>query len=745
MSKRPSIQGQVVMLIMTITTVLIISVLLLMTWLFINTLRNIHRETALSEIGFAAEYCVVPLLFDSPDDATQILNNYISKPAVKCATLYNANDAYFAHYGDSTFVQNVQRSKQLPFAEYSHKYLLLQVPVVSDGDTVGVLEVVEETSELYSNITIIILVVGLTIPVTLIFAYILARIVQKRVSNPILTLASVIGDVDYREGIRELKSKESDSREVATLYDRFKDMVDRIESGERQLLETKDYLQIIVNSIHSLLIVIDESYTITMGNTLANEAGLHENIIGISLWEAFPFLSSVSPSIQSALHTEQPKEIRAIKVETQGLGSCHIAIFPLLSQKRSGVVISITDVTESIKRDLQLTQIQKMETVGTLAGGLAHDFNNIINGIVGTLSIMELDEEPPEMSEYQENIALMNHAADRAKEMVDQLLTLSHKSELSFNTIDIYEVVENVVAFCEHSIDKSVEIVTSVHCSNTKIRGNSSQLEQVLLNLCVNAAHAMTIMRKGRDRGGVLEITLNERSLTERAADSLTEIPPGEYLELSVKDTGVGIPPEDLKKIFDPFYTTKEKGEGTGLGLSMVYNIITQHKGYLTIQSTVKVGTTVSLYFSPIEQEAGEETDTRELIDTRNHKGKTVLIIDDDIQIRFVAKKMFKKLGFSVLYAENGKQGLEVYRKEHRRVNLVLLDMVMPGLSGKEVYLKLLNINPEVDVILSSGFGQDERVLDVLALGLSGFLHKPYTFNELKTVVQKVMPPESSS
>lgn len=742
MSKRSSIQGQVVMMIMSITTVLIVSVTVLMTWLFISTLRNMHRETALSEIGFAAEYCVVPLLFDSPDDAKQILENYISKPAVKCATLYNSSGTYFAHYGDSTIVESVEAVASLPVAEYSDNYLHLKVPIMSDGENIGILEVVEETNELYSNITIILIMVGLVIPVTLLFAYVFAQIVQKRISSPILNLATVIGTVQYGNTIRDLESRPSDSKEIATLHSKFKEMVARIESGEKKLVETKDYLQIIVNSIHSLLIVINEKHEITMGNMLAEQAALQDRIIGTSLWESFPFLSNISQTIQGALVSQEPKEVRAAKVDTQGLGSCHIAVFPLFSQERSGVVISITDVTESIKRDLQLTQIQKMETVGTLAGGLAHDFNNIINGIVGTLSIMELDEEPPEMTEYQENIALMNHAADRAKEMVDQLLTLSHKSELSFETIDMRDVVDNVVSFCEHSIDKSVEILTTVHCENSKIRGNSSQLEQVLLNLCVNAAHAMTIMRKGRENGGILDISLKDRCLKEEGLSAISEIPPGEYLELSIRDTGVGIPPENIKKIFDPFFTTKGKGEGTGLGLSMVYNIVSQHKGYLTIESTVNVGTLISLFFAPVDKEHKLNEGRGKASGEVSHSGKTVLIIDDDVQIRFVAKKMFRKLGFDVLYAENGKQGLEIFKKEVSRIDLVLLDMVMPGLSGKEVYLKLLNINPEVDVILSSGFGQDERVLDVLALGLSGFLHKPYTFNEFKEVVFKVLPPK---
>lgn len=741
MKKRASIEQQVVMMIMTITAVLIIIVTLILTGLFIRTLHSMHKESALSEIGFAAEYCVVPLLFDSPDDATEILQNYSSKPAVKRAVLYTDKGDYFAHYGDSVTLR-VDTKVSAPIATYRDNYLHLQVPIFSEGEKIGTLEVVEGTTALYSNITIVIIIVAVSIPLVLLFAYLFAQLVQKRVSIPILNLATVVGAVDYRHRINDLQSKESDSREVAVLYSQFKEMVSRIELSENKLLESKDYLQIIVDSIQSLLIVIDTNFKITMGNVVAQRASFQKEMSGERLWEAFPFLVSCSNQIQSTLTTQKPHESRAVKVNAQGLGSCNIAIFPLFSREQSGVVISITDVTESISRDLQLTQIQKMETVGTLAGGLAHDFNNIINGIVGTLSIMELDEDPPEMVEYQENIALMNHAADRAKEMVDQLLTLSHKGEMSYEAVDLRDIVHRVISFCEHSIDKSVVIREAVETDHSVILGNSSQLEQVLLNLCVNAAHAMTIMlSKGDKIGGEIEIVLSDRVWKEGEFNAVTEIPPGRYLELSIRDTGVGIPAENIKKIFDPFYTTKGKGEGTGLGLSMVYNIVKQHKGYLTIESKERVGTHVSLFFKPVEKDGFSNSRIDVPSNEKCYTGKKVLIIDDDAQIRFVAKKMLKKLGFEVFSAETGKVGIEQFQAYNKQIDLVLLDMVMPGMTGKEVYLKLLSINPEVEVILSSGFGQDERVLDVLALGLSGFLHKPYTFNELKEVLFRILPP----
>lgn len=741
MRKKSSIKRQVVMMIMTISTLLIFGMAILMTSLFVRTLRRVHKETALSEIGFAAEYCVTPLLFDSPDDAQLVLDNYHSKKSVQSAVLFDGEGKRFAQMGDSLLTRPFT-SLETPSAFYEAGYLYLAVEVHSEGERIGVLHVVEETGILYDSIGSLVLFMVLVFPIIMGLSYFFAQLAQKKVSTPIVELTQIIGTVDYMKKVPTIENSEGTSYEITALYKQFQNMLYRVETSERMLLNASEFLQSIIDSIQSLLIVVDSERNITMCNKVAGEYSLLDNSIGAPMQKCFPFLASHQRKISETLKSNTLCELPQVKVDQQGLETCTITLFPLQTKEKSGIVISVADVTKSVERDQQLNQIQKMETVGTLAGGLAHDFNNIINGIVGTISLMQLDDEPPTMDEYRENIALMNHSAERAKEMVDQLLTLSHKSEISFDNVDLASVVDNVVSICNHSIDKSVKIHHSdLHEKEYLTRGNSSQLEQVLLNLCINAAHSMTIMRNDEGTyGGELEISIRPHTFKKEFLNAVTSIPAGDYIELSVKDSGIGIAPNALKKVFDPFYTTKGKGEGTGLGLSMVYNIISQHQGYLNIVSAVGVGTTISIYLPPVAKDidiGATETDHSAF---PSYDGRKVLLIDDDLQIRFVATKMLKKMGFEVLYASSGEEGIDLYMKKRFQIDLVILDMVMPGISGKEAYLKLLNINPDVEVILSSGFGQDKRVLDIMALGLSGFLHKPYTFEELKEVVYKALP-----
>lgn len=736
-----SIRRQMIRMIMSVSTAVIILVSLLFAVISVTALRTMQRRTALADMGFSAEYFVTPLLFDDPQSAEIVLQNYKSKPSVLEAVVLDSKGEVFARYSPRGDDFNIQMTENIPTAEYSEGKLVLAIAIVSTGEDIGQLHVIVDNRDLYASILTVVGTMLLMIPVILLVTYIFAQKSQKRISNPILRLSKIVESINYRESEKKIESISDSSYEVDLLFEQFRNMISRINKGENELIRASHFLHTIVDSIPSILVVVDQENRIKMCNSSAQNAAENISPEGTMLWDSFPYMKQFNTVIEKVQYGNKGHKMRAVPIKAEGFESCDIALFPLQTEEHSGVVIIITDVTELTQKDQQLFQIQKMETVGTLAGGLAHDFNNIISGIVGTLSLMDYeDDEVVDMEELQEYITIMNHAGDRAKDMIGQLLTLSHKSETSFDVVDIKDSIDNVLSLCQHSIDKSVVITPLYLTNHYKVHGSSSQLEQVFLNICINGAHAMTLMRPDSEKqGGEINITVQERSLKEGELSSITPIPSGKYLEICIKDMGVGISSQMIKQIFDPFFTTKEKGEGTGLGLSMVYNIIKQHGGYINVDSELGKGTAISILLKPLLSANSSSGNAGEKSLTQMDKTGMVLIIDDEEQIRVIAKKMLNKMGFSVLQAEDGATGIEIYKENIDSIRFVLLDMVMPVLSGKDVFMQLEQINPDVKVILSSGFGQDNRVLDILEHRNVDFLHKPYTIKELIEVINRAI------
>lgn len=418
------------------------------------------------------------------------------------------------------------------------------------------------------------------------------------------------------------------------------------------------------------------------------------------------------------------------------------------TEEKQIIHIRWRDITEAkqireakLRAEEQLLQMQKMETVGTLAGGFAHDFNNILSGIVGTLSLLrfELDKKGKiEQKNLEEGLGVMEQSGERAEKMVYQMLTLSRKQELHFEPVDLNEAIRSVVKLASGSLDKSVEIHTLYSEKPAMVNADPAQIEQVLLNFCVNGAHAMTIMRsKNESWGGKLALSIDTIEADKEFCAVHPEAKPGTYWCVSISDTGIGMNKNTLAKIFTPFYTTKEKGMGTGLGLSMVYNIIKQHNGFIYVYSEIGKGTSFDTYLPCLIQE-----DTSSIIDKNESSVEgtgTILVIDDETIMQKMAEKMLITCGYKVIVAKDGTEGLKLYRENKNAISVVLLDMVMPGLSGKDVFISLKYINEQVKVILSSGFHQDERVQAILQLGVKAFIQKPYRLQTLSNTVRDVL------
>jgi|GEM_PF-2376881 len=401
----------------------------------------------------------------------------------------------------------------------------------------------------------------------------------------------------------------------------------------------------------------------------------------------------------------------------------------------------IRDISMIRKTEEHLRQAQKMESIGILAGGIAHDFNNALGGVLGVLSILEhrlRRGESPDAMQLEKYIRMMQESGGKAANIVQQMLSLARKREAVLGQVDLNAVADHVIEICANTLDKSINYDLRRYKSAAIVEADPVQIEQVLLNICINAGHAMTIMRgNGESYGGILTISIEGIKADAYFRSRHPEAEVGSYWAISVSDTGVGMDRPTMTKVFDPFFTTKGEGRGTGLGLAMAYNIVRQHRGFIDVYSEPGAGTTFKIYIpvSLKEPEAESEEKTRGI----KRGSGLILVIDDEDVIRQTATEMLMECGYEVITSGNGLDGAELFSRRYKEIALVVLDMAMPVMSGKEAFIKIKEIDHSARVLLVSGFRQDERIGDVMTLGADGFLEKPYTLHGLEEAVKKIM------
>jgi len=375
--------------------------------------------------------------------------------------------------------------------------------------------------------------------------------------------------------------------------------------------------------------------------------------------------------------------------------------------------------------EIQLQQAQKMESIGTLAGGIAHDFNNILMGIQGnaTLMLLKIESEHPNY----EKIKNVEKFVQNGTELTNQLLGFARRGKYLVKTTDLNEVIEKSSALFART-KKEIQVHTVFHDEIWAVEVDRGQIEQALLNLYVNAWQAMPA-------GG--DIYLKTRNvMLDSSYVKPFKVESGKYVEISVSDTGVGIDRKTRERIFEPFFTTKEMGRGTGLGLASVYGIIKSHSGYIDVHSEKEKGTTFTIYLPASEKEAVREKS----VPAAMLKGiGTILLIDDEKMILDVGRELLEELGYTVLSALSGREALDIFQKNSDKIDLVIMDMIMPGMGGGETFDRLRAINPNIKVLLSSGYSVNGQASKILHRGCDGFIQKPFNLNQLSEKIGKIM------
>ena len=394
------------------------------------------------------------------------------------------------------------------------------------------------------------------------------------------------------------------------------------------------------------------------------------------------------------------------------------------------VLALVRDIRERKRLEEQLRQAQKMEAVGTLAGGIAHDFNNLLGGILGFASLIERDL--PADSPLRTPVETIIRAARRGADLTNQLLAFARGGRYEVRPTSLNDGSREVVRLLSRTVDKAIAIEPRLAEDLAAVEGDAGQLHQMFLNLCLNACEAMP-------SGGLLTIATENVILSAEDAQAELELEPGPYVRLRVTDTGIGMDEETVQHIFEPFFTTKKGRPGrqhSGLGLSVVYGIVRSHGGAIRVHSELGRGSTFEVYLPAIERPAVVAvTPTVEA----TAGTETVLVVDDEDFIRALLRRALEGAGYTVLLAEDGPQALEVYRQHCQDIDLVVLDMGLPRLGGQETFRRLRESDPQVVVLISSGYAEDDRARAVLAAGARGFLAKPYDLQELLRKIRQVL------
>ncbi|MBU2547574.1 MAG: response regulator, partial [Proteobacteria bacterium] len=373
---------------------------------------------------------------------------------------------------------------------------------------------------------------------------------------------------------------------------------------------------------------------------------------------------------------------------------------------------------------------QKIESIGTLAGGIAHDFNNMLQAIAGytELLLVDKDEGHPDLK----RLKTIERATQKARVLTRQLLTFSRKMQSDLRPTDLNAEIEQVAVLLERTIPRMIRIELKLAGDLRNINADRIQLEQVIMNLGINASQAMP-------DGGLLAIETQNVYLDETYSLAHFEVSPGDYVLLTVTDTGQGMDEETVLRIFEPFFTTKDLGQGTGLGLAVAYGIVKNHAGHIHCYSEPGRGTSFRIYLPALEVGVKLIMDSRTLAARLPLGDETILFVDDDPLIVSVGQGLLERQGYRVIKAMNGEEAIEVYQELGRTIDLVVLDLSMPGMGGVRCLKELLEINPGVKVLIASGYSSEASMQETLDAGARGYIGKPFGLAELANSVREII------
>jgi two-component system, cell cycle sensor histidine kinase and response regulator CckA len=497
----------------------------------------------------------------------------------------------------------------------------------------------------------------------------------------------------------------------------------------RELLSVKRHFEVVLEGMSEGILEITPEAKIVYANPAAFSLACkpEEELLASNLIDLFspPDRLRIKALLDNVLSGAQSIPLDSpVKLNERQVS---LYLQPLKDNGNRAIVI-LNDVTDQKHMEARVLQSGKMETAGTLAAGIAHDFNNLLMAIQGNVSLALFGMNPSHPN-YERLKSIEKRIRSGAK-LTAQLLGYARKGRYEVKPVDLNRLI-NEIAYTFGRARKEITIHRELAEVLFSIEADQGQMEQALLNLFVNAADAMPF-------GGSLFLKTGNTT-HEEMKGRLYAPKPGNYILLTVRDTGTGMDNETKEHIFEPFFTTKEMGRGTGLGLASAYGIIKGHGGYIDVESEKGVGTTFSIYLPATKAEVSAYTEEKERPIENSRRSESILLVDDEHMILDVAKQMIEVFGYEVLTAKGGKEAIEVYETSRDRIDIVVLDMIMPEMGGGETYDRLKEINPDIKVLLASGYSIDGQAKEIIGRGCNGFIQKPFNMEKLSRKIREIL------
>ena len=721
-------------------TLIIVVTSVISTYLFTTQYKQ-SKEKGRIERGAALSYALSKAaeegLLNENLDLLKKASSVVKAPDVTLAQVYlsiwEAVDSYplgkLKEQPDSRAVGHFRSSGSPLYLKTEDGYdfyspVYFKASESSSPAIIGFARLVLSSSAIQNEIKrIIIKNIIVSVIITLLAIVFINILIRRLVIKPVMTLHESVSL--FKAGILpEAEAPAGSSDEIGDLSTEFYRMCRTIKEEEKRLVESDKRIRSLFERVEHAVFRLDQNGAIIEKNSRFIE--LFGNITWLCdmLMEDLDAAECLAKTVsEKAMHLEK----KAVGKKGEEL-VISLALYP--DTDSSGNITGfdgyLIDVTEKKRLEERLMRSQKMEAVGTLAGGMAHDFNNLLTAILGYAEIIQMKSK--EGDPFYKPATIIYDAAIKGADLSRMVLSATRKEKIETRPVSINDIVINSIELLKRSIPKNIEIVTSLSDDIPHVNADPSQLQQVIMNLAVNARDAMP-------DGGKLLLETGEAGKEKNAAAMQTAN--SDFVKLSISDTGKGISIETQKRIFDPFFTTKDMGKGTGLGLYIVHSIINNHGGYINLYSEPFIGTKFNIYLPTADSMENEKA-----LDAEDLRGAgTVLVIDDEPIVRELCRDLLEPLGYTVLLAEDGYSGIKVFREMKDGIALVILDMIMPGMGGAEVYQALKTIRNDVAVLLCSGYSENglAGIDNLLKQGTARFIGKPFSRRSIALAVKDVL------